>query len=194
MWSRGIAAVAAGALFGAVSTWLNAPTDSYVLDDSPRRVASLVVNAGAAWSGVAVLGGWVVGSVRRGLLGGPLSLLPAVAVYYLVGAVVRSENPGGSRDLIAYFSLYALVAGPALGAAGGLIRRRGVLGMAAALVVPVGILVELAWRSLTNALPPDPARPVADLILGGLAVIGVAAAVIGRVRPGAASRRTLPST
>lgn len=192
--SRGVVVVLAGALFGAVSTWLNVPPEDYVLDDGSRRVASLVVNAGAAWAGVAVLGGWALGSVRRGLVGGPLALLPAVVVYYALGAVVGSENANGSPDLIAFFGLVALVVGPALGAVGGLVRRRGGLGLAAALVVPVGVGFELVWRSSAAGLPLDPARPVADLILAAAAVSGVVIAVLGRSghrpSPGAAGSRS----
>lgn len=181
MVARVMAVVLTGALFGAVATWLNVPPDDFVMDDSPRRVASLVVNAGAAWAGVAVLGGWAMGSVRRALLGGPLALLPAVLAYYALGAVVGSENADGSTDLITFFGLAALVLGPALGAAGGLARRRGALGLVAALVVPVGIGLELVWRSSTGGLPPDPARPAANLILVALAALGVVAAVLGRL-------------
>jgi hypothetical protein len=181
--SRWMVVVAGGALFGAVATWLNVPPHDHVLDDSPRRVASLVVNAGAAWAGVAVLGGWALGSVRRGLLGGPLALVPAVVLYYALGAVLGSENADGSAGLIAFFGLVALVVGPALGAAGGLVRRRGVLGLVAMLVVPAGVGLELVWRSSTAGLPPDPARPVANLILVAMTASGVVAAVARRVAP-----------
>jgi hypothetical protein len=112
-------ATASGLAFGAAATWLNVPPEDYVLDDSARRIASLVVNAGAAWAGMAVLGGWLLGSVRRGLLGGPLALVPAVIAYYVVGSFAGSENPGGSPELIAMFGLVALIAGPRWERSGG---------------------------------------------------------------------------
>lgn len=189
MWPRWVAVMSGGVVFGAVATLFNVPPDDYVLDSSAGRVASLVVNAGAAWAGMAVLGGWVLGSVRHGLLGGPLALVPAVAAYYLLGAVVGSENRDGSADLITFFGLLALVTGPALGAVGGLVRRGGPLGLAAALVVPLGVCVELVWRSTSVGLPPDPARPVADRILLALAGAGAAAALGRHLRAALKSRR-----
>jgi len=189
LWPRWIAVIVSGVAFGAVSTWLNVPCGDVVLDASARRVASLVVNAGAAWAGVAVLGGWLLGSVRQGLLAGPVALVPAVVVYYVLGAAVGSENPGGSADLIVFFSLYALVAGPPLAAVGALLRRRDLVGLVAALVVPVGVCVKLVWRS-SVALPSDPARPAADLVLLALALAGAAAAVTRHLRAARGSQRT----
>ncbi len=181
MWLRRVATLVCGLVFGAAATWLNVPPRDYILDASARRVASLVVNSGALWAGTAVLGGWLMGSVRRGFLGGPLALVPAVVVYYLLGAVVGSENADGSPDLVVFFSLVALITGPALGAVGGLIRRRSSLGLVAALVPPPGVGLELAWRSATAELQPDPARRTADLILIALALAAAAAAVIRHV-------------
>jgi hypothetical protein len=176
-WPRVAVAVVAGLLFGAIATLLNAPPGDYVLDDSPRRVASLVFNSGAAWAGVAVLGGWLVGSTLRGLIAGPVVLILAVVSYYLVGAVTGSENPDGSVDQVTYFGFVSLLAGPVLGAAGGSIRRRDVLGLVSALVVPVGLCVETIWRASMVQVQSDPARPLADIVLVTLATAGAAVAV-----------------
>lgn len=181
MWSRLTVAVVVGLLFGAAATLLNTPPNDYILDDSPRRVASLVVNSGAAWAGTGVLGGWLLGSALRGLVGGPVALVAAVVAYYLLGAVVGSENPDGSADQIALFSLISLLAGLVLGAVGGTIRRRDVPGLVAALVVPVGVCAEI-WRSFIVELQPDPARPAADIVLLTLAVAGAAVAVARSLR------------
>jgi hypothetical protein len=83
-------------------------------DDGGRAV----FNSGAAWAGVAVFGGWLVGSTLRGLIAGPVVLTLAVVSYYLVGAVAGSENPDGSVDQVTYFGLVSVLAGPVLGAAG----------------------------------------------------------------------------
>ena len=182
MWSRPIAVLVSGFVFGAAATWLNVPPRDHVLHASARRVASLVVNAGAAWAGVAVLGGWLLGSVRRGVLGGPLALVAAVAAYYLLGAVVGSEDPGGSSTLIAFYGCFALLAGPPLGAVGGALRKRNGVGLVAALVLPLGAAVELAWRASSPGLQPDPARPAANLVLFVLALSGAAAAVLAHRR------------
>jgi hypothetical protein len=180
-WPRVAGAVVVGLLFGTITTLLNTPPDDYVLDDSPRRIASLVLNSGAAWAGMAVLGGWLAGSSSRGLIGGPVVLILAVVSYYLVGAVAGSENPDGSVDQVAYFALAALLAGPVLGAAGGGIRRRDALGLIAALVVPLGICVETMSRAAMVQVQPDPARPLADIVLVTFATAGAAVAVAGYI-------------
>jgi hypothetical protein len=177
VWPRAAVGVVVGLLFGTITTLLNAPPGDYVLDDSPRRVASLVFNSGAAWAGGAVFGGWLVGSTLRGLLAGPVVLILAVVSYYLVGAVTGSENPDGSIDQVTYFGLVSLLAGPVLGAAGGRIRRRDALGLVSALVVPLGLCVETIWRASVVQVQPDAARPLADIVLVTLATVGAAVAV-----------------
>jgi hypothetical protein len=177
VWPRVAVAVVVGLLFGTITTLLNTPSGDYVLDDSPRRVASLVFNSGAAWAGVAVLGGWLVGSTLRGLIAGPVVLILAVVSYYLVGAVTGSENPDGSVDQVTYFGLVSLLAGSVLGAAGGRIRRRDVLGLLSALAVPLGVYVETIWRGSMVQVQSDPARPLADIVLVTLATVGAAVAV-----------------
>lgn len=186
-WPRVAAVVVVGLVFGTVTTLLNTPPGNYVLDDSPRRVASLVVNSGAVWAGLAVLGGWLVGSTLRGLVTGPLVLILAIVAYYVAGAVAGSENRDGSVDQIAYFALASLIAGPMLGAVGGMIRRPDLLGLLSALVVPMGVYVETIWRASTIQVQPDPARPLADAVLFALATVGVVVAVARYV----AGRRAL---
>jgi hypothetical protein len=180
-WPRVALAVVLGLLFGTITTLLNTPPGDYVLDDSPRRVASLVVNSGAAWAAMAVLGGWLVASSLRGLIAGPVVLIVAVVSYYLVGAVAGSENPDGSVGQVTYFGLVALLAGPVLGAVGGRIRRRDVLGLAAALVVPLGVYAEKIWRASMVQVQPDPARGLADIVLVALATMGMTVVVAGYV-------------
>jgi hypothetical protein len=177
VWPGVAVAVVVGLLFGTITTLLNTPPGDDVLDDSPRRVASLVFNSGTAWAGVAGLGGWLVGSTLRGLIAGPVVLILAVVSYYLVGAVTGSENRGGSADQVAYFGLVSLLAGPVLGAAGGSIRRRDMLGLVSALVVPVAVYVETIWRASIVQVQSDPARPLADIVLVTLATVGAAVAV-----------------
>jgi hypothetical protein len=177
VWPRVAVVVVLGLLFGTITTLLNAPPEDYVLDDSPRRIASLVVNSGAAWAAMAVLGGWLVASTARGLIAGPVVLILAVVSYYLVGAVAGSENPDGSVDQVSHFGLLGLLAGPVLGAIGGKIRGRDVLGLISALVVPLGVYAEWIWRASTVQVQPDPARPLADIVLVTLAAAVVTVAV-----------------
>jgi hypothetical protein len=179
--------VVVGVLFGTITTLLNTPSGDYVLDDGLRRVASLVINSGAAWAGMAVLGGWLVGWTLRGLVAGPAVLILAVISYYLAGAVVGSENRDGSVDQITYFALVSLLVGPGLGAVGGTIHRPDVLGLLSALVVPTGVYVETIWRASMLRVQTDPARPLADIVLVTLATVGAAAAA--RYVAGRRSRR-----
>lgn len=168
--------VLVGLAFGTITTLLNTPPGDYVLDDSPRRVASLVVNSGAAWAGLAVLGGWLVASSLRGLVAGPVVLTLAVVAYYVVGALTGSENRNGSIDEITYFAHASLLAGPVLGAVGGTIRRSDLLGLLSALVAPLGVYVETIWRA-SMVHVPDPARAPADVVLVTLATVGAVVAV-----------------
>jgi hypothetical protein len=104
-------------------------------------------------------------------------LILAVVSYYLVGAVAGSENPDGSVDQVSHFGLLGLLAGPVLGAIGGKIRGRDVLGLISALVVPLGVYAEWIWRASTVQVQPDPARPLADIVLVTLAAAVVTVAV-----------------
>ena len=54
----------------------------------------------------------------------PLALIGAVTSYYLVGAVIGSENPDGSADQIVRWSVVALGAGAGLGVVGAAVRSR----------------------------------------------------------------------
>ena len=191
MWPQMVVAAVVGLLFGTIATLLNTSPGDDVLSDSPRRVASLVANSGAAWAGTAVLGGWLVGSTLRGLIAGPVVLILAVIAYYVVGAAAGTENPDGSVDEITRWALVSLLAGPALGAVGGSLRRRDVLGLVSALVVPLGVFVEHAWRASVVA---DPARQLADIVLVTLASVGVAVAVVRYVIGRRSRRREATAT
>ena len=121
-----------------------------------------------------MLGEWLLGSALRGLVGGPVVLILAVVAYYLLRALAGSENPGGSPDLIAPWALVALLAGPVLGAVGGSMRRGDVLGLVAALVLPLGVYLDQIRR---HSEVPEPARPIAAVVLLALAAVGAAAAL-----------------
>ena len=176
-WPRVAVAGVVGLVFGTITTVLNTPPGDYVLDDSPRRIASLVLNSGAAWAAVAVLGGWLIGSTLRGVIAGPVALFLAVVAYYVVGAAAGSENPDGSVDQLIYFGLVALLVGPMLAAVGGGIRRRDVLSLVSALVVPLGVYAEAIWRASIVQVQSDPARLPADIVLITLATGGAGVAV-----------------
>ncbi len=67
--NRMVAGLVLGAIWGALSSFTNA-------DASPfGEAASLVVTAGWAWAGVAVVAGWLVGTSARAAASGVLALL-----------------------------------------------------------------------------------------------------------------------
>jgi hypothetical protein len=67
-------------------------------------------------------------------------------------------------------------------------RQRDVLGLVSALVVPLGVYAERIWRDSIVQVQPDPARPLADIVLVTLATVGAAIAV-ARYVIGRRSRR-----
>ena len=123
------------------------------LDQTPPwRAASMLLNAGWVWAGLAVLGGWLLATPWRGAVAGVVSLISAVAAYYCYGLVLGDRVGLGFSGLSAQVRLWlimAVLAGPLLGLAGALAHRCGLVGLIAALVVPVGATVEmLVLRSL----------------------------------------------
>lgn len=116
------------------------------------RAVSMLLNAGCVWAGLAVLGGWILGTPWRGAVAGVGSLASAVAAYYCYGRVSGDRVGIGLSTLsgtVRMWLVLAVLVGPLLGVAGALARRSGLVGMIAALVVPVGATVEmLVLRSL----------------------------------------------
>ena len=116
--------------------------------------ASLILDAGWAWAAAAVLVGWLVSrnarpasAILRGAVAGSLALAFATAVYY--AADLLSDGGGWWGVATEYWLIASVVLGPGLGIAGALIRRRGVVGTIAALLVPAIAALQMVL------LPPD---------------------------------------
>ena len=178
--ARITAGVVLGAAWGALSSFTNAAT-------SPSgSVASLIANAGFAWAGVAVAAGALVGHRRRAAVAGVLVLIAMTTAYYGLDSVLRSEPFGWYWPEMRVWWLLSLPLGSVLGAVGASIERTGVIGLLAALTVPVGAVVEMFW------LPRWPAGPTAPAALDDVRVIVlvVAVATVGAVIAGHGRRRT----
>jgi Family of unknown function (DUF6518) len=117
-------AIALGALIGAASL---------VGDAVGIRLLNGLANAAAPWLVVAFASGTVHRDVRAGVVAGVLSLLVAVAVYYLGISIVFGPDRSYAGPLIVLWLGAAVVGGGVFGAAGcawraGSGRRRAVAG------------------------------------------------------------------
>lgn len=134
-----VVSVTLGAAFGAATAlvnWLSTPADA---GGSPiagtaleplARLASLILDSGWAWAGLAVGVGWLAGGRVRAAVAGALALLAATTAYSQ-GADLR------------HWAVACVVLGPILGAVGASIRRPGVVGLLASLVVPAGAAMQM---------------------------------------------------
>jgi hypothetical protein len=129
--------------------------------DGLTRALSMILNAGSAWAGLAVLSGWIVGRPRAAAAAGVVGLACAVDGYYAFGVVLGDRvqvGPAGLTGVLRLWAVSAIVAGPVLGVAGALIHRSGILGLVAALVVPVGVVVEMVGPGHSPSIPRWPGR------------------------------------
>ncbi|MDY7088389.1 MAG: DUF6518 family protein [Actinomycetota bacterium] len=139
--------------------------------------ASLILDAGWVWAAAAVLVGWVVSrparpasGLLRGALAGGLTLVCATAAYY--GADVLFDGGGWWGMATRYWLIGSVLLGPALGVIGALIRRRGLIGVVAALVVPTGAVLQMA------VLPPPAESLMAQPVRCSTWIAAVVAAVV----------------
>ncbi len=135
-----------------------------------------MANAGWAWAGVAVVAGWLVGTSTRGAASGVLALLAMTTAYYGMDSIFRQEPFASYWYEMRVWWVASLVFGSVLGVIGATIRRPAVIGLLAALTVPVGAAVEM------TSLPREGAdfgvvNPVYDWLRP--VVWAVAAAVSG---------------
>ncbi len=149
---RLVGVLALGAGFGAVSSLSNAlaspftPVGGRIADTGWARaaqIASLLLDAGWAWAGLAVAVGWLAGSRARGAVAGVLALISATTAYYGMDSVLRQEPFALYQSEMLFWWLGSAICGAALGAVGAYIGRPGVIGLLAGLTVPVGAAVQM---------------------------------------------------
>ncbi|MER5499622.1 MULTISPECIES: hypothetical protein [unclassified Streptomyces] len=176
-----LGSLAAGAGFGAVTSLVNALSSPYTEIGAPLRgtpggrtakVLSLLLDAGWAWAALAVVAGWLAGTLLRGALAGTLSLIAATSAYYVTDAYVAD-----AESAMAYWAVAALLFGPALGAVGAAARRPGRVGLLAALTVPLGAAAQMVVMPPRPHLTLTPSIVLAEAVVWTGAVLGVVLAV-----------------
>ena len=146
--------------------------------------ASLILDSGWAWAALAVAAGWLVSAGLRptvgaavGAAGGAVALIAATLVYYLAEWLFV-DQPLSWGFVTRYWFTASVVLGLPLGAVGATIRRRGLIGVLAALVVPVGAALNMV------VLPPPAESLMATPVRLTVWACAAAAAVIVLVRAG----------
>lgn len=172
---------AVGAVFGVLTSLANALSSPYSELGAPLRgtvcggiakVLSLLLDAGWSWAALAVAAGLLAGTPAGGALAGPLALVAATATYSTMDHLLVNA---GSDVLI--WAVVAVFFGPFLGSTGAAVRRPGLLGLLAALAVPVGAAVQMAVLPPRPHLTVTPAIAVAEALVWTAAAAGAAWAV-----------------
>lgn len=168
-----------------------AASDLYVLQHgtTAARAWALVLNAGWTWAALSVWSGWLIRHPAPALVAGMLGALVAVIAYYVFAGTVGDRVHLGVAGLLPRmerWSMVALIFGPFLGLIGALTRRRGVIGLLAALVVPIGAAIEfMAYRHFDRRTFEF--QPVVGPVEIGMTAIALCATliavVVGRLHP-----------
>ncbi|MET9046712.1 MULTISPECIES: hypothetical protein [unclassified Streptomyces] len=168
-------AVVVGLVFGSLTSLANALSSPYgpigarVAGSAAARactVVSLLLDAGWSWAALAVVVGWAVATPARAAVGAMAALAAATVSYYVVDAYVWDAG----TDMVVWL-VVGVPLGLVLGAVGALVRRPGLTGLFAALVVPVGAAVQMV------VMPPGvglidtrPANVAAVIVWAGAAL------------------------
>lgn len=152
MSRRVLGAVIAGAIFGALVSLVNAASSPFTSTGAslvgtalalPLQALSQVIGIGWAWAALAVIAGWWARALVRSGAAGALALLGAVVTYYMGDSVLLDQPITDFAGELLLWSAAAVVIGAPLGVVGALTHRRGLVGLMAALVVPVGAAAQL---------------------------------------------------
>lgn len=175
-----------GAGFGAATSLVNALSSPYVALGAPltgtawagaAKVLSLLIGAGWAWAALAVAMGYLAGTRVRGALVGALALIAASGAYYVTDALVLGDPLALYAPEMVVWSVASLLFGPVLGVVGAAIRLPGLIGLLAALTVPVGAAVQMVVLPPRPHLTSTPAIVLAEIIVWTAAVLGACWAV-----------------
>jgi hypothetical protein len=184
--SRWLFVVGLGMALGVATAWVDVKAGG-LGQDGLWRAASMVLNSGSAWAALAVVGGWLIGRPLAGAVAGTVALVAAVVGYYAFGVLAGDRTYvgfAGVSGAVRMWALLAVVVGPALGLAGALVRRPGLVGLVAVLVVPVGVVVEMVGlhrlSGETFAVDPALAWAQAAMVVG--AIVGGSSALVVRLR------------
>ncbi len=155
--------LAVGAAYGALTSLANAASSSYnpALGGhlagtgwaSAAEVVSLILDSAWAWAALAVAVGWATGSRGQGAATGVVALLAATTSYYGADALLRQEPLLGYLwEMRLWWAASAIFGGP-LGAIGASIGRRGWVGLAAGLTVPLGAAIQMLFFPPLSTTP-----------------------------------------
>ncbi|MFJ9676614.1 hypothetical protein ACIRP2_00930 [Streptomyces sp. NPDC101194] len=122
------------------------------------------MDAGWSWAALVVAVGWLAGAPVRGALVGALALIAATGAYYVTDAFAS-----GAETEMVRWGVAAVPLGLVLGAVGSAFRRPGLVGLLAALTVPVGAAVQMV------VLPPRPHATLTTTIVLAEVVVWTAA-------------------
>ncbi|MEU8779625.1 hypothetical protein [Streptomyces sp. NPDC048606] len=174
-----IPVLAVGAAFGAVTSLVNALSSPFSSLGAPlvgtvpggaAKVLSLLLDAGWTWAALAVAVGVTARTWGRGAAAGALGLMAATAAYYVTDSFARGEPLAGyGPDLILWW-VASVLFGSVLGVVGAAVRRPGVIGLLAALTVPVGAAAQMLL------MPPRPHMTLTPGIIAAEALVWTAAA------------------
>lgn len=173
--------IVAGMGFGAVTSLVNALSSPYMelgmsftgtVWAKAAKVLSLLMDAGWSWAALAVAMGWLAGTWVRGALVGALALVAATVAYYVTDSFVS----GAGTDMVTWL-MVGLPFGLVLGVVGAAIRQPGLVGLLAALTVPVGAAVQMVVMPPRPHLTLTPAIVLAEVIVWTAAVLGAGRAV-----------------
>lgn len=167
---------AAGFAFGAATSLVNAVGGPFLAQ---------FLGMGWSWAAVGVVIGWLAQTRRSALIGATGALLAAVLAYYALDLALGvyetrdSTDPAVLRTVtdwatafgdVFFWSVRAVLVGPALGLVGHASRREDVVGLLAELVVPITMVANVALVALPLGRPQPQLQVVAHAII---VVVGV---------------------
>jgi hypothetical protein len=164
-----LTSVAIGAAFGAATSLVNhlpgilgEVGQAHTEDSAATWTAifvSLILDSGWAWAALAFVLGWITGihatparAVLVGAQAGAVGLIAATVAYYSTDLLFGLD---AYWPAVSYWLLRAVVFGLPLGMAGALARRPGVVGLFAALTVPLGAAMNMVVFPLRSGLPGE---------------------------------------
>jgi hypothetical protein len=182
-----VGCLVAGAGYGAATSLVNALSSPYGDLGGPlagtvwaavAKVLSLLMGVGWAWAALAVALGLLAGTWARGAVAGALGLVAATVAYYVTDSLVLGDPLALYATELVMWSVAGLVLGSVLGVVGAAIRRPGVIGLLAALTVPVGAAAQVVVVPSRPHLTATPAIVVAEVVVWAVVVLGACWAVL----------------